>query len=419
MDNKFYSKNRVNYFEKIKDNSLTVLFSGVEKQKTADQEYDFSVDRNFYYLSGIDQSKAILVLLKAKGENKEYLFVEETSELMAKWVGKKLSKDEAKEISGVENVRYLSDFDSFLFSILNSTRYSASNVENIYLNLERKNDKYHVSPALVFKNEIVNNYPELLINNSYPIIIGLRMIKTDEEIALIKEAIKITNGGILQLMKNSKPGLYEYQLESYFNQYIMFNGQNDHAFKTICASGKNSTILHYVNNNNILHDGDLVLFDLGSSYKYYISDISRTFPVNGKFSSRQKDVYESVLTIQKNCINFLKPGVSWEEYNKYANDQTIEQLKKLGLIKEDQEFRKYYYHSIGHFIGLDTHDPGLHDVIFKEGMVMTVEPGIYIEEENIGVRIEDNILITKEGNINLSKDIIKEVKDIEKIMKTA
>ena len=419
MDNKFYSKNRVNYFEKIKDNSLTVLFSGVEKQKTADQEYDFSVDRNFYYLSGIDQSKAILVLLKAKGENKEYLFVEETSELMAKWVGKKLSKDEAKEISGVENVRYLSDFDSFLFSILNSTRYSASNVENIYLNLERKNDKYHVSPALVFKNEIVNNYPELLINNAYPIIIGLRMIKTDEEIALIKEAIKITNGGILQLMKNSKPGLYEYQLESYFNQYIMFNGQNDHAFKTICASGKNSTILHYVNNNNILHDGDLVLFDLGSSYKYYISDISRTFPVNGKFSSRQKDVYESVLTIQKNCINFLKPGVSWEEYNKYANDQTIEQLKKLGLIKEDQEFRKYYYHSIGHFIGLDTHDPGLHDVIFKEGMVMTVEPGIYIEEENIGVRIEDNILITKEGNINLSKDIIKEVKDIEKIMKTA
>ncbi|MDD5182652.1 MAG: aminopeptidase P family protein [Bacilli bacterium] len=419
MDNKFYSKNRVNYFEKIKDNSLTVLFSGVEKQKTADQEYDFSVDRNFYYLSGIDQSKAILVLLKAKGENKEYLFVEETSELMAKWVGKKLSKDEAKEISGVENIRYLSDFDSFLFSILNSTRYSASNVENIYLNLERKNDKYHVSPALVFKNEIVNNYPELLINNSYPIIIGLRMIKTDEEIALIKEAIKITNGGILQLMKNSKPGLYEYQLESYFNQYIMFNGQNDHAFKTICASGKNSTILHYVNNNNILHDGDLVLFDLGSSYKYYISDISRTFPVNGKFSSRQKDVYESVLTIQKNCINFLKPGVSWEEYNKYANDQTIEQLKKLGLIKEDQEFRKYYYHSIGHFIGLDTHDPGLHDVTFKEGMVMTVEPGIYIEEENIGVRIEDNILITKEGNINLSKDIIKEVKDIEKIMKTA
>ncbi|MDD2258769.1 MAG: aminopeptidase P family protein [Bacilli bacterium] len=419
MDNKFYSKNRVNYFEKIKDNSLTVLFSGVEKQKTADQEYDFSVDRNFYYLSGIDQSKAILVLLKAKGENKEYLFVEETSELMAKWVGKKLSKDEAKEISGVENIRYLSDFDSFLFSILNSTRYSASNVENIYLNLERKNDKYHVSPALVFKNEIVNNYPELLINNAYPIIIGLRMIKTDEEIALIKEAIKITNGGILQLMKNSKPGLYEYQLESYFNQYIMFNGQNDHAFKTICASGKNSTILHYVNNNNILHDGDLVLFDLGSSYKYYISDISRTFPVNGKFSSRQKDVYESVLTIQKNCINFLKPGVSWEEYNKYANDQTIEQLKKLGLIKEDQEFRKYYYHSIGHFIGLDTHDPGLHDVIFKEGMVMTVEPGIYIEEENIGVRIEDNILITKEGNINLSKDIIKEVKDIEKIMKTA
>lgn len=419
MDNKFYSKNRVNYFEKIKDNSLTVLFSGVEKQKTADQEYDFSVDRNFYYLSGIDQSKAILVLLKAKGENKEYLFVEETSELMAKWVGKKLSKDEAKEISGVENIRYLSDFDSFLFSILNSTRYSASNVENIYLNLERKNDKYHVSPALVFKNEIVNNYPELLINNAYPIIIGLRMIKTDEEIALIKEAIKITNGGILQLMKNSKPGLYEYQLESYFNQYIMFNGQNDHAFKTICASGKNSTILHYVNNNNILHDGDLVLFDLGSSYKYYISDISRTFPVNGKFSSRQKDVYESVLTIQKNCINFLKPGVSWEEYNKYANDQTIEQLKKLGLIKEDQEFRKYYYHSIGHFIGLDTHDPGLHDVIFKEGMVMTVEPGIYIEEENIGVRIEDNILITKDGNINLSKDIIKEVKDIEKIMKTA
>lgn len=419
MNNKFYNKNRKNYFKEIKDNSLTVLFSGVEKQRSADQDYDFEVDRNFYYLSGIDQSKAILVLLKAKGENKEYLFVEETSELMAKWVGKKLSKEEAKEISSVENIRYISEFEAFLFNILNSTRYSVSNIESLYLNLERKNDKYHISPALVFKNEIVNDYPEIKIKNAYQIIIGLRMTKTEEEITLIKEAIKITKGGILELMKKSKPGLFEYQLESYFDQYIMFNGQKKHAFKTICAAGKNATILHYVNNNNILKDGDLVLFDLGSAHENYISDISRTFPVNGKFSPRQKEVYEAVLRVQKKCIEFLKPGITWEDYNKYANELIIQQLKKLGLIKEDQEFRNFYYHSIGHFIGLDTHDPGLYDIVFKEGMVMTVEPGLYIEEENIGIRIEDNILITKDGNVNLSKDIIKEVKDIEEFMKTA
>ena len=419
MENNFFSKNRENYFKAIKDNSVTILFSGVEKQRSGDQDYDFDVDRNFYYLTGIDQSKAILVLVKAKGENKEYLFVEETSEYMAKWVGKKLSKDEAKELSGVENIRFINDFETFLFSMLNSTRYSVSNVKNIYLNLERKNEKHHISPALLFKDEIAKDYPEIKIKNSYPVIIGLRMIKTEEEISLIKEAIKTTNGGVLELMKNSKPGLYEYQLESFFNHYIMFNGQKKHAFKTICAAGKNGTILHYVNNNNILKDGDLVLFDLGSAHKNYISDISRTFPINGKFSPRQKEVYEAVLTVQKKCIEFLKPGITWEQYNNYANELTIEQLKKLGLIKEDHEFRKYYYHSIGHFIGLDTHDPGLHDVEFKEGMVMTVEPGLYIEEENIGIRIEDNILITKDGNINLSKDIIKEVKDIEKFMKTA
>lgn len=417
MNNKFYSNNRKNYFQEIKNNSLTVLFSGVEKQRSADQDYDFDVDRNFYYLTGVNQSKAILVLIKSDGKEEEYLFVEETSEYMAKWYGKKLSKEEAKDISGVEKIHYLDEFDNFLFKKLNSTRNSVSHIKRVYLNLERRNDKYHFSPALIFKDEISKNYQELKIKNAYPIIIGLRMIKTEEEILLIEEAIKTTNGGIKELMKKAKPGLYEYQLESYFDQYIQFNGQKQHAFKTICAAGKNGTILHYVNNDNLLQEGDLVLFDLGSAHKHYISDISRTFPVNGKFSPRQKEVYEAVLSIQKNCIEFLKPGITWEEYNNYANKLTIEQLKKLGLIKEDEEFRKYYYHSIGHFIGLDTHDPGLYDVCFKEGMVVTVEPGIYIEEENIGIRIEDDVLITKDGRRNLSKDIIKEVKDIEDFMK--
>ena len=218
-------------------------------------------------------------------------------------------------------------------------------------------------------------------------------------------------------MKNAKAGMYEYQLETYFDQYIKYNGQKDVSFKTIAATGINATVLHYTTNDTILKEDELILFDLGCRTDLYISDISRTFPVNGKFTERQKEVYEKVLDVNKKCIKFLKAGVTWKEYNDYARYLLAEACIELGLIEDKKDVVKYYMHSIGHSIGLDTHDPSLNYLPITEGMTLTVEPGLYIEEEKIGIRIEDDVLITKDGCINLSENIIKEVNDIEKFMK--
>ena len=245
----------------------------------------------------------------------------------------------------------------------------------------------------------------------------LPSIARNEEVSKIQESIDVTKKALENVMTNIKPGLYEYQAETYFDSSIKWNGQRTTSFRTIAASGKNATVLHYTQNNSLIKDNDLVLFDLGCNTDYYISDISRTYPANGKFTKRQKEIYNIVLNCNKKCIEWLKPGVTWKEYNDYANSLLIEGLKNIGLIKEDSELRKYYWHSIGHSIGLDTHDPSLETFGLQEGMLTTCEPGLYIEEEGIGIRIEDDILITKDGCINLSKDIIKEIDDIESFMK--
>ena len=243
------------------------------------------------------------------------------------------------------------------------------------------------------------------------------MNKSPEEIEKIQESIDVTKGALENVLKNIKPGLYEYQVETFYDSFIKFNGQKVTSFDTICATGKNATILHYVNNNTMIKDNDLVLFDLGCCTDYYISDISRTYPANGKFTPRQKEIYEIVLNCNKKCIEFLKPGLTWEDFNKYANSLLIEGLKNIGLIKENKELVKYYWHSIGHSIGLDTHDPSIYNVKFEPGLIVTVEPGLYLEDEGIGIRIEDNVLITEDGCVNLSSNIIKEIDDIEKFMK--
>ncbi len=417
MNNQFYKNNRTRFFDSIKENSVTVLFSGTSIQKSADQDYPFSVNRNFYYLTGINQSNVILVLVKGINGNKEYLLIEENDEMMAKWVGMKLTKDEAKEISGIENILYLDSFESLIFSLFNNSRKTYEELYYLYLDLERRNDPDYSSKALTYSQVVKEKYPEVKIENAYSIIVRLRMNKTEEEVEKIQESIDVTKGALENVLKNIKPGLYEYQVETFYDSYIKFHGQKVTSFETICATGKNATILHYVNNNTMIQDNELVLFDLGCCTDYYISDISRTYPANGKFTERQKQIYEIVLNCNKKCIEFLKPGVSWDEYNNYANSLLIEGLKNIGLIKEDKELRKYYWHSIGHSIGLDTHDPSNRNVLFEEGMIMTVEPGLYLEDEGIGIRIEDNVLITKDGCINLSKDIIKEVNEIENFMK--
>lgn len=416
MKSEFFKKNRENYLNKCVDSSLSLFYSGKVFQKTADQDFAFEVDKNFYYLAGINQANAILALVKESDKTKSILFIEENDPVLVKWVGKKLEKEEAKAISEVDEVLYLDDFSSFIFSMYNSSRKFTGRINNLYLNLERRNEKDYTNFALEYAKDFQRQYPEVNILNSYMMVVELRMIKSKEEIDLIKDAIYTTKGGIEAIMKNIRPGLYENQMEACFNFHIKYTANCDTAFETIAASGKNATILHYVANNQLIEDNMLMLFDLGARNSFYVSDISRTFPVNGKFSKRQKEVYEEVLNVNKKCIEFLKPGITWAEYNKYASSLLAEACMRLGLIKEEKELIKYYYHSIGHSIGLDTHDPANHAMPILEGMVLTVEPGLYIEEEAIGVRIEDNVLITKDGCINLSKDIIKEVKDIEEFM---
>lgn len=386
--------------------------------KSADEDFEFEVNKNFYYLTGINQANVVLAIIKRETP-KTILFIEKNDPVLSKWVGRKLEKEEASEISGISEVRYRDEFEDFFFNLFNAHRNYEKKPEVLYLDLKRNKNPDLTSQEIIFSRKFKDDYPEISVKNAYDIVIGLRTIKRAEEIELIKESLKTTKGGLETLMKMSRPGIYEYQLESYFDQYIKMNGQKTHAFKTICASGKNAAILHYVKNNKVMEAGELVLFDLGARTDFYVSDISRTIPVDGKFTPRCREVYQEVLDVNKKCIEYLKPGITWKEFNEYAKELLVDALKRLGLIKENKELSKYYWHSIGHFIGLDTHDPGNYEETLQPGMVLTVEPGIYIEEEGIGVRIEDNILITAEGVINLSADIIKEIDDIEKFMAAA
>jgi Xaa-Pro aminopeptidase len=260
-----------------------------------------------------------------------------------------------------------------------------------------------------------NLYPNLIVNNLHPLLGELRSVKHEKEVALISEALAITKTGIETLMQQAKPGMREYALEAHYNFVLNTNGVTP-SFNTIAASGSNATILHYEKNDAVMKDNDLILFDLGVKKDLYCSDISRTFPVNGKFTARQKQIYEIVLEANKKSIDMLKPGVTFKEFNDFGRKILAEGLMKIGKINTEDEVLKYYYHSLGHFLGLDVHDVGNYTKPFEKGQILTVEPGLYLADEGIGIRIEDNILLTEQGHINLSQSIIKEIVDIESFM---
>ncbi len=407
--------NRSRLFERLVDNSLSVIYSGNLKHKSADAYYEFEPNRNFFYLTGINRDKMILVLSKSVS-NEAYLFIEENTELKAKWDGARMSKEEASQISGVDikNIRYLEEFDAFFKSMTGVSRMGTTPPEYVYLDLLRRTGYEHLE-AHRFAKVVTDEYPELRVKNIESDLSYIRMFKSDEEIEAIRTAVGFTNEGILNMMRNSEVGLFEYQIESFYKQSLMFNNTTE-SFQTIAASGKNATVLHYVDNDSLTEKNQLILCDLGAKSNQYASDITRTFPVDGVFTDRQKEVYGWVLKANKEAIKFVKPGISWGELNKVARDILIEGLKDMGIIKEDAEVIKYYFHGLGHFLGLDVHDVGIYSEPLQEGMVITIEPGLYIPEENIGVRIEDDIVVTKDGCINLSEDIIKEIEDIETFM---
>lgn len=413
MNNSVFIKNREKLMKQIDDNSILIAFAGKPPKKTGDELYKFTPNRNFYYLTGIMESHHIIILSKIKGKISEKLFLKEIDLNQEMWNGKTLRDIEGKEISGVKEVVYMNDFYSYLNSLIVGMEQI-----NLYIDLDRENIDEDDSFALKFSKQIREKYPQIFIKNFLNKIIPLRMIKNKDEINQIKKAIEITIKGVKSLMKNAKAGIKEYELEAYFDFECKKSGVKDFAFSTIAASGKNATILHYVSNDSEIKENDLILFDLGAQWNLYNADITRTFPISGKFTERQKQVYEAVLRVNKAVIERIKPGVVCKELNLWAKDLISEECIKLGIIKEKEEVKKYYWHSIGHNLGLDTHDlgPQGRDFIFEEGMVFTVEPGIYIPEEDIGIRIEDDILVTEYGCEVLTKNMIKEVEEIEYFM---
>ena len=411
MKNNFFVNNRNKLGEIMKADSIAVFFAGKAPYKSADDMYAFTPNRNFYYLSGIEEEKVILMMWKLGDKLSQCLFIEERDEVMAKWVGETISVEQAESNSGIDDIRYLKDFNSDLGSLMN-----IYGIEEIYLDLERQEVDIPASKSQEFANTMLSKYPYVKINNVYKDIAKLRTIKCKEEVDIIRKAIDITYEGIKSIWENAIPGMMEYEIEAYFNFELNKRGVKEFAFDTIAASGKNATVLHYSSNNTKTQDNELMLLDLGAQYQLYNADISRTFPLNGKFTERQRQVYNIVLKANEEVMKAVKPGVTLMELQNLCKSILAEGCKSIGLIKEDSELSKYYFHGVSHPLGLDTHDVGSRGMKLEAGMIITDEPGLYIEEEGIGIRIEDDILVTENGYENLSQSIIKSVEDIESFM---
>ena len=395
---------------------LVCIFSGTAPMKSLDSAYPFHVDRNFYYLTGIERENMILVLRKNHlNEYSETLYIEPYDELLAKWVGGRMREAEATEISGVETIRGISDFRSNLNSIIDNTRGLGK--LSVYLDLWRYREDQQDTPAHTLASHIQSRYPNVLIEDIFGDMFHLRVIKSPEELALMRRAQETTCQAILAMLQYAEPEMNERELEGVFDFSLKKQGVRDHAFSSIVAGGSRATTLHYENNDQIVHDGELVLIDLGSAEGNYAADISRTFPINGKFTQRQKDIYNTVLEAQNIVMANAKPGVTTGALNQLVMDYYESRLDDLGLRKDGKGVRDYYYHGVSHSLGLDTHDISTgRNVVLKPGMVITVEPGMYIEEEGIGIRIENDVLITEDGMEDLSWMIPRTVEEIEAAM---
>lgn len=399
MDKKVFVEHRKNIGNLMMDSSLLIVFSKPKEDVKKD------VDRNYYYLCGNFEYNNIVLILKQKNQVKEMMFIEPYDDFKAKWVGAPLSKDEVYKQSGIEDIHFLNEFDSIIDAHLKE-------VTKVYLDLKDEKDAY--SKEMLLAKKWKEEYSHLVIYNAESLFKSVRTIKHPLEIEEMKHAIKITKLGIEAILSNMKES-YEYQLESYFDQAIKYNGATGYAFPTIAASGKNACCLHYMANEDLAKNGDLILFDLGCSFDMYCSDISRTFTVNGKFSPRQKEIYTIVLEGQEHVLKHIKPGITTKELNQILIQFYAKRLKEIGLIQTDQEVMKYYYHGVSHHIGLDCHDLCEYTPL-KPNSIISCEPGLYIAEEGIGIRIEDDILVTETGCINLSQDILKTVEEIEQFM---
>jgi len=422
IPNSLFIENRKRFVSHLKPNSIALFVSNDIMPTNADGAMGFIQNSDLFYLTGIDQEETILLLYPdAKNNNhKEILFVRETNEQIAIWEGSKLTKQQASDISGIKNVQWTSNFHQTLKSII-------FQAENIYLNSNEHTRQYiEIETAnMRFNKEIMRKYPLHKYERSAPIMHYLRAIKSSIEVELIQQACNITEKGFRRILKFVKPGVKEYEIEAELIHEFIRNRSRGFAYRPIIASGFNACVLHYVENNKECKAGDVLLLDVGAEYANYASDLTRCIPVSGKFTKRQKDVYNAVLRVMRNAINMLVVGNTIPEYHKAVGELMEKELVDLGLLSmndiknqnpEWPAYKKYFMHGTSHFLGLDVHDVGDFNRPIEEGMLFTCEPGIYIREENLGIRLENDILVTKNGPVDLMKNIPIEADEIEELM---
>ncbi|MFN4083234.1 MAG: aminopeptidase P family protein [Bacteroidia bacterium] len=422
INNELFKLNRNRFKEKLKPNSIAIFTSNDEHPKNGDAFHDFKQNSDLFWLTGVEQEDTMLVISPdcPVEELREALFIKRTDEMMVIWNGYKLTKEQASQTSGIANLFWIDEFWTKVHPAINYA-------ENIYLTLN-ENDRAVINTPyrdLRFAHEIRNKYPLHNFYRAAPILQRLRSIKTNIELDIMKVAIGISEKMFYRVLKFVKPGVWEYEIEAEVIHEYIKNRAKGHSFHPIVASGANSCILHYNDNNKQCNNGDLLLLDSGADYANYASDMTRTIPVNGKFTQRQKTVYNAVLYVMREAKKLLNPGVLLMEYHKQVGEIMEKQLVDLGLITMDDikkqnpawpAYKKYFMHGTSHFLGIDVHDVGMRYEPMQPGMTFSCEPGIYIKEEAIGIRLENEILITEDGCIDLMEHIPIEAEQIEDLM---
>ena len=423
IDSKLFIKNRAKFVAQMIPNSIAVFNSNDIFSTGADSTLPFHQHRNIFYLSGVDQEESILVLFPdvKNHMHKEILFLKETNDHIAIWEGAKLNKKQAIETSGVQTVYWLDEFDSVFEQLMSEAKTLYFNNNNHYrqaVEMETREDR--------FIKTVKQKFPNHKIENNFPIMEALRGVKEPEEIALIQKACDITEKGFKRVLGFVKPGVMEYEIEAEYAHEFLKNRSKGFAYTPIIGSGFNACVLHYIENNQMCKVGDMLLMDVGAEYANYSSDMTRTIPVSGRFTARQKAVYQAVLNVKNEATKMLLQGTLWEEYHVEVGKLMTSELLRLGLIdkadvqnenSERPAYKKYFMHGTSHHMGLDTHDFGALKTPMKANMVFTVEPGIYIPEEKMGIRLEDDVVIQPEGiPINLMKNIPIEIDEIEMLM---
>ncbi|MBS1271617.1 MAG: Xaa-Pro aminopeptidase [Candidatus Marinimicrobia bacterium] len=412
LTSEFFTKHRQQFINGMDKESVAVFHAATPVIRSADQFYQYHQTSGFFYLTGIEQPNCVLMLHpeNAKGKT-ETLFIPEPDPEREVWDGKMLDKETAEEISGIEaeNIQWKKSFEHAFIR-------AQENADTLYADYDDMGLKYSTSKNGEFLTRVQQGLPGLRIRKANGIMHRMRRVKSPEEIQLIEKAIEITKAALFAIWKHAKPGVMEYELEAHLAYHCIKNNARRFAYKPIIASGINAATLHYIENTKQIEEGELLLTDVGAEYSHYCADITRTIPVDGTFTDRQREVYEAVLDVQQTTLEAVKPGVMMEDLNKQAKDLIGERLIDLELVADKENTGKYYMHSVGHFLGLDTHDVGTYKQSLEPGNVLTVEPGIYIQEEQIGVRIEDNVVVTEDGYRVLSDSIPKEPDTLEDLL---